>query len=473
MSPVGSRGALESRTATFVMGDVVGSTRLWAEQPERMPDRLAALDTIVDNAVAACDGERPVEQGEGDSFVTMFARAADALRFAIDVQRGLRDEELDVRMAIHTGDADRRDDGRWLGPALNRCARLRALATGGQVLVSAATTELVIDALPTEASLRDLGRHRLRDLASPERVRQLCHPDLIADFAPLRSLDHLPNNLPVQLTSFVGRDDEIATVSALLDEHRLVTLTGAGGAGKTRLALHVVAERLDDAPDGVWLADLAGIVDSDLVPGALAHAMGVIEQPLQSMSNTVAYRLADAKALVVLDNCEHLLDASAALADKLLRTCPDVRLVATSREPLGVDGEVSYRVPSLAEPESIRLFTERATAARPSFQLDDRTSDAVVSICHRLDGLPLAIELAAARVRAMAPAEIAAQLDDRFRLLSAGRRGSLPRQRTLEASVQWSHDLLTESEQIVLRRLSVFAGGFTLDAAEQVVSGDG
>ena len=469
------------RTATFVLGDVVGSTRLWAEAGTSMPDALAHLDALIDTAAARHNGERPIEQGEGDSFVVTFARATDALAFAIDVQRGLSEpNSLSVRMAIHTGDAERRDDGRWLGPVLNRCARLRALAAGGQVLVSAATSELTVDTLPERASLRDLGRHRLRDLGSPEHVRQLCHPDLGADFPPLASLDRVPNNLPLQLTSFVGREAELEALDELLADRRLVTLTGAGGCGKTRLAVHAAARWVDDVEGGVWVADLAGVVDPALVAHALATAIGLPEQPLQPMADTIAARFYNVSALVVLDNCEHLLESCAALVGKLLSSCPGVRVLATSREPLGVDGEVVYRVPSLGLPvgdddtacESVRLFVERAATVRAGFSLDDKARAPVLELCRRLDGLPLAIELAAARCRAMSPAEIAEQLGDRLDLLSAGRRAALPRQRTLEASVQWSHDLLSDAECTLLRRLSVFAAGFTLAGAERVGARD-
>lgn len=463
--------------ATFVLGDVVGSTRAWAESREQTAESIGRLGELIDDAVAAHAGTRPIEQGEGDSFVAVFARVSDALGFAIDVQRAA---PLPLRVAMHTGEAEHGDDGRWLGPPLNRCARLRALASGGQTLISAATAELAIDNLPPGASLRDLGRHRLRDLSAAEHVRQLCHPDLEDDFPPLASLNRLPNNLPIELSSFIGRDTEIAELVRYLGASQLITLTGAGGSGKTRLAVEVAARVVDEWPDGVWVADLGSTADPLLVPNAVAAAMSVAEQPLQALVDTIGASIGVGRTLLILDNCEHLLDASATLARALLQRCPSVAVLATSREPLGVDGEITYRVPSLALPdrdddvtsESVRLFVERATAVRPTFSLDEHSTSAVIELCRRLDGLPLAIELAATRCRAMAPTEIAAQLSQHLRILSAGRRSALPRQRTLEASLQWSYDLLTADEQAVLRRLAVFAGGFTLAGAEAVAAGD-
>ena len=463
--------------ATVVLGDVVGSTRRWQDTPEVMPDALAGLDAVVDAAARAHAGERPIEQGEGDSFVVVFARVSDALAFALDVQRS--EQPLPLRMAVHTGEVERRPDGRVLGPPLNRCARLRALAAGGQILVSAATAELAVDNLPPGVSLRDLGRHRLRDLTAPEHVRQLCHKELPDEFPPLVSLDRLPNNLPVELKSFVGREAEVGELLRRLDGSRLVTLTGAGGAGKTRLAVEAAARSVDRWPGGVWVADLGSTVDPSMVPSAVASAMGVPEQPLQPLVDTIVASVGDATTLVILDNCEHLLDASAAFANDLLRGCVHASVLATSREALGIDGEITYRVPSLQLPaddddiacESVRLFVDRATAVRPTITLDEMSRAAVVDLCRRLDGLPLAIELAASRCRAMAPMEIAEQLTGHLRILSAGRRAALPRQRTLEASLRWSHELLSGEERKVLRRLSVFAGGFTLAGAERVAAG--
>ena len=465
------------RTATFVLGDVVSSTRQWTDAPEKMRDRIARLEALVSDLATAHDGELAAEQGEGDSFVVAFTRATDAVTFALELQRslGTEDDDLRVRTAIHSGDAEV-TDGRWRGSTLNRSGRLRDLAHGGQIILSAATAALVVDHLPDGATLRDLGRHRLRDLARPEEVRQLCHQDLIAEFPLLSSVDRYPNNLPVELTSFIGRETELAAIANVLSRSRLVTLTGAGGAGKTRLALHAAARHLDAMPEGVWLADLSSTADPAMVPKTLGAACGLPESAFQSMTDTIVNHFGDESALVVLDNCEHLLDACAELAARLLAACPNVSVVATSREPLGTAGEAVYRVPALALPannadikcESVQLFVERARAVRDSFTLDDVTRPAVTALCRALDGLPLAIELAASRCRAMSPVEIAAQLSDRFRILSAGRRAALPRQRTLEASVQWSYELLDDDERTLLRRLAVFAGGFTVEGAEAV-----
>lgn len=459
-------------TVTFLFGDVVGSTRAWADRPEVIAAALRDLTPLVASTVGAHDGELPVEQGEGDGFVAVFTRASDAVSSAIDMQLRLTGSEVAVRMAVHTGEATQHEDGRWIGPTLNRAARLRGLAHGGQILLSGVTAHLVLDHLPAGVHLRDLGRHRLRDLTRPEDVRQVCHPDLPAEFPALASLDYYPHNLPVELTSFIGRQAELATISDLLGTHRLVSLIGAGGVGKTRLAVHAAAQLADRMPGGVWLADLAGTGDPGLVPSVVAAAMSVPEQPLQPVTDTVIAHLADEAALVILDNCEHVLDAAYSFADSLLRGCAGVRVLVTSREPLGITGEQVYRVPSLAGDEAAALFAERARAVRATVALESAAADVVDAICARLDGLPLAIELAAARVRMMSPAELLAALSDHFRILSAGRGVALPRQRTLEASVRWSVDLCSAAEQILLRCLAVFAGGFTLAAVEGVCCGD-
>ncbi|HEV3352830.1 MAG TPA: LuxR C-terminal-related transcriptional regulator, partial [Acidimicrobiales bacterium] len=366
------------------------------------------------------------------------------------------------------------------GPTIIRAARLRALAHGGQIVVSSTTADMVADRLAPGVALVHLGTHRLKDLARPERVFQLLGPDLRAQFPPLRSVDRVPNNLPLQQTTFIGRDAVMQDVGRLLDEHSMVTLTGAGGSGKTRLAIQVAAERMDHHPDGLWLVDLGPVNDPGLVPNVVAAAVGVPELPVQPLVETLVQRLESQDLLLILDNCEHLIDACVELADRLLRSCVRLTILATSREPLGLDGEAVLRLPSLEIPsvaddtsaEAFRLFVDRATLARSTFSLDDEGAAAVVQICRRLDGIPLAIELAAARTRALSPHAIASQLTSRFALVGGGRRGALPRQRTLEASVDWSYELLGDEERTLLQRLSVFAGPFTLPAAEGVCPDD-
>jgi predicted ATPase/class 3 adenylate cyclase/DNA-binding CsgD family transcriptional regulator len=480
----GAAFTLPVGTVTLLLADIEGSVRLWESDRRRMTAAVGRFNEIVTDEVGRHGGVRPVEQGEGDSFVAAFPRASDALACAIAIQLAM--DELKVRMALHTGDVQLRDSGNYVGSAINRCARLRALAHGGQVLLSRTTHDLVAEAAPDGVTFRDLGTHRLRDLARAEHVFQLAHPDLETDFPPLRSLDLTPNNLPAQLTSFVGRTHELAEVRELLRTCRLLTLTGTGGCGKTRLALHVAADALHDYLDGAWFVDLSPITEPDRVTGTVAEVFGRMPEPDRPYIDTLADHLRARRALIVLDNCEHLVEAAAAVADALVRSCPDLTVLATSRERLGVEGETAWRVPSLALPDeaepapietlatydAVRLFVDRAVRARPNFAVTNRNAPAVAAICRRLDGIPLAIELAASRVRVLTVEQIAAGLDDRFHFLAAGARTALPRQQTLVASVDWSHELLTEPERALLRRLSVFAGGFDLDAAEAVAAGD-
>src|SRR6202043_1559073 len=378
-----------------------------------------------------------------------------------------------LRIGVHTGEIQLRDDANYIGPTINRPARLRDLAHGGQTVLSGATEAMIVDRLPADVWLTDLGTHPLRDLPRPERVVQLCHPDLANEFPPLRvSGTVVSTRLPAQLTSFVGRDAEGTQLRELLAQNRVVTLTGAGGVGKTRLAIQVAAAMAGEFSDGVWYVGLAPITDPELVAVTVARALGLPDQPGRSTMDSLLRFVRDRQMLVVLDNCEHLLDASAELVVALLSGAPGLALLATSREAIGVAGEVSWRVPSLSlANDAVELFSDRARNARPGFTLSDDNAATVGEICARLDGVPLAIELAAARVRALSPAEILDSLHDRFRLLTGGARTAVRRQQTLRASVDWSHALLTEPERVLFRRLAVFLGGFDLAAAQAVAGG--
>src|SRR3984957_11087579 len=465
-------GLLPTGTVTLLLADVEGSTRLWETQPKEMTAAIARLNQTVSEIIVTHDGVRPVEQGEGDSFVAAFARASDAVAAAVEMQRAPL-APIRLRIGVHTGEIQLRDEGNYAGPTINRTARLRDLGHGGQTLLSGATEAMVLDGLPCDTWLSDLGSHALRDLPRPERVVQLCHPDVVNEFPPLRTPKALAaTNLPVQLTSFVGRDAQLTQLRELLAQNRVVTLTGAGGVGKTRLAIQVAAGMAGDFSDGVWYVDLAPITDPDLVPVTVARALGLPDQPGRATMDTLLRFVRDRQMLVVLDNCEHLLDANAELVVALLSGAARVTVLATSREAIGVAGEVSWRVLSLSlTDEAIELFTDRARHARPDFTVTDDNAAAVTEICARLDGVPLAIELAAARVRALSLAEILEGLHDRFRLLTGGARTAVRRQQTLRASVDWSHALLTDSERVLFRRLAVFLGGFDLAAAQAVGGG--
>ena len=471
-SNVGVSELLPSGTVTLLLADVEGSTRLWENQPDEMTAAVARLDAAVADATAAHNGARPVEQGEGDSFVVAFARASDAAACALQLQRAPL-APIRLRIGLHTGEVQLRDEGNYIGPTINRTARLRDLAHGGQTVLSGTTSDLVIDRLPEGAFLTDLGSHPLRDLPRPERVVQFCHPDLQNDYPPLRtSKGNETPNFPVQLTSFIGREAETAEVSRLLTDGRLVTLTGAGGVGKTRLAIHLATQLATEFSDGSWYVDLAPITDPDVVPMTMIRAMGLSDLPGRPTMDTLTRFIADRRILIVLDNCEHLLDATADLVSVLLSHCPGLTLFATSREPISVPGEATWRVPSLPlADKAVELFADRARLARPDFDVTEDHAATVAEICRRLDGMPLALELAAARVRALTLTEILDGLRDHFMLLTGGARTAVRRQQTLRASVDWSHALLSEAEQTLFRRLAAFMGGFDLDAARAVTSG--
>jgi predicted ATPase/class 3 adenylate cyclase len=478
---------LPTGTPTFLLTDIEGSTHLWEEHPEQMEAALTRHASLAASIIRKHGGTLVKSRGEGDSLFAVFPSAADAVAAACVLQQAFHSEPwphetpLRVRMALHTGEAALRD-GDYFGTTVNRCARLRAAARGGQVLLSRATQELVRDSVPEGTRLKDLGLHHLRDLAQPERIYQLQHPSLPPVEAPLRSLQAFSHNLPVQVTSFVGREQEMADVKRLLASTRLLTLTGAGGTGKTRLSLQVAADLVESYEEGVWLVELATLSESALVLQAVATVLGIKEEPGKPLTQSLIEYLKPRQVLLLLDNCEHLLSGCSALAQAILQGCPEVRILATSREGLNIHGETTYRLPSLSVPgperlptvetlihyEAVRLFIDRAAAAQPSFVVTNQNAPVLTRICCRLDGIPLAIELAAARLKALPVERIAERLDDCFRLLTGGSRTALPRQQTLRASIHWSYDLLSEQEQTLLQRLSVFAGGWTLEAAEAV-----
>ena len=460
---------LPSGTVTFLFTDIEGSTPLWEAEPERMRAALAQHNAILRQAIDAQRGY--VFKVIGDAFQAAFARPADGLAAALAAQRELEAAEwptsapLRVRMGLHTGPAEPAGADYATTHTLNRVARIMAAAHGGQVVLSVDVTQLLQGDLPPDCRLRDLGQHRMKGMTQREHLYQLVAPGLPAAFPPLATLDALPNNLPVQLTSFIGREREIAEVRARLTalpvaeppyakpaaqgwrEHsaeavRLLTLTGPGGTGKTRLSLQVAAELLPEYPDGAWLVELAPLADPAYLAPALAAVFGVREQAGQLLLQVVIDYLRAKRLLLILDNCEHLIDACARLADDLLHACPGLKILASSREALGLAGETAYRVPSLALPdahaaaatpdslarsEAVRLFVERAHAAQPRFALTASNVPAVAALCRRLDGIPLALELAAARVRMLPVEQIVARLDDRFRLLVGGSRTALPR----------------------------------------------
>jgi predicted ATPase/class 3 adenylate cyclase len=470
---------------TYLFTDIEGSTRLWETEPDKMRPALARHDAIVRTCVEGNRGT--VVKMSGDGVHAVFADPLDAVRATLELQRTLVELEptervaLQVRCGMHAGVDERRDND-FFGSGVNRAARIMSVAHGGQVLLSQAVAALVGDRLPDGISLRDLGSVRLRDLANPERVYQVVHPQLRQDFPALRSLEARPNNLPQQVSSFVGRERELAEAKKHLSETRLLTLLGIGGLGKTRLSLQVAAEVLDDYPDGVWFVDLAPMTDERLVPQAVASVLGVKEEAGRPVLEALVKYVSDRKLLLILDNCEHLLRACAKLSVQLLQSGPHLKILASSREHLHVKGEATYPVPPLSVPdpnakitlealtqfEAVRLFVERARAKQPGFQVTPTNAKTVADICQRLDGIPLAIELASAHVRALSVEEIAARLSDRFGLLTRGDRTALPRQQTLRASIDWSYDLLTDHERALLRCLSVFAGGWTLEAAEAI-----
>ncbi|MEA2520253.1 MAG: hypothetical protein QOF49_2333 [Chloroflexota bacterium] len=493
MAPGGRVAPPDARLSTFLLTDIAGSTRLWEEHADAMGAALATHDDLLRSAITSSGGV--VVKTMGDGMLAVFDQPSDALKAAILAQRSLRDASwaetgpLRVRMALHTGTAESRE-GDFFGQALNRDARILAIGHGGQILLSAMAALLAREGRPAGVELLDLGSHRLRDLDRPEQVFQVAVADLPRDFPPLRSLSTRRSNLPVPLTSFVGRERELVEVDRLLERARLVTLIGTGGTGKTRLMIEVASRAVSRFDDGVWLAELASLGDPGEIGPEIARALGVGELPGRPALDVVAEFVATKNLLLVLDNAEHLIDGVARVAERLLAGAPGVRILTTSREALAVPGEAVVQVPSLSCPvpasprespaegpvdlaeaeatEAVQLFAERAGAVLPSFKVTAANVAAVADICRRLDGIPLAIELAAGRVSAMSPEEIASGLGDRFRLLTGGRRTAVPRQQTLHALIDWSWDLLTDDDRRLLRRLSIFVGGWTVPAAARV-----
>jgi predicted ATPase/class 3 adenylate cyclase len=475
-----------SGTVTFLFTDIEGSTRLAQEYPDAMPSLLARHNEILRQAIEEQNGF--VFQIVGDSFCASFHNTSDALNAALRAQRSLHHESWDpapikVRMGIHTGQAEIQEKGEYQGYlTLSHIQRLMSAAHGGQVLLSFAAQELVRDELPEGATLRDMGERRLRDVLRPEHIYQLIISDLPSEFPPIKTLEVFLHNLPAQMTSFIGRETELAEIKQALKAHRLVTLTGSGGAGKSRLSLQVGMESLPEFSDGAWLVELAPVTDPALVPQTLLSTFNLREDRHRSVLDVLIDYLRGKNLLLLLDNCEHLIEACAQISDSLLQACPKLHILASSREALGITGEFAYRVPSLNTPnpeklppldqlekaDSIRLFIERAATAKPGFILTDVNAFSLAQICFRLDGIPLAIELAASRVKVLSPDQIAARLDDRFRLLTGGSRTALPRQQTLRAMIDWSYSLLSDPEKSLFRRLAVFVGGWTLEAAESV-----
>ena len=479
---------LPTGTVTFLFTDIEGSTQLWERYPEAMKTALANHDALLREAIESHNGQ--IIKTTGDGAHAVFVTALDGITTAITAQRMFKNSELmkslefplRVRMGLHTGEAELRA-GDYYGPALNRAARIMSLGNGGQVLISSTTADLIREHLDPDTTLLDLGEQTLRGMIRPERIYQAVAPDLPQNFPPLKSSATALNNLPTQLTSFIGREHELAEAKQKLENARLLTLIGPGGTGKTRLSLQLATGVLPTFSDGVWIVELAPLAEPALILQSIASVFSVRAQVGMPLKDIVTDYLRAKNLLLIFDNCEHLIEACAQLAEHFLRTSPNIKIIVSSREALGINGETVYRVPSLSLPEqaeasrealagyeSIQLFVDRAQAANPKFDLTEKNAASVAQICRRLDGIPLALELAAARVTVFSAEQIALRLDDRFKLLTGGSRTALPRQQTLRALIDWSYDMLAREERALLRRLSVFAGGWTFEAAEALCS---
>lgn len=474
-------------TVTFLFTDIESSTKLAQQFPESIQNELEKHHAILNEVIKSHNGF--IFEIIGDAFCAAFTNPGDAIKSAYEIQKRLLTENFNgisikVRIGIHTGKAEW-SGRRYIGYiTLARTHRVMSAAFGGQILVSNDCHNISRDAFHNSMSYRDLGERRLKDLIQPMRIFQVISPDLPAEFPPLKTLDARPNNLPVQLTNFIGREKEIEEVKKSLAETHLLTLAGPGGTGKTRLCLQAAAEVIDDFANGVWFVDLAPLKDEKLLLQTVAHVIGVKEIPKTELLNTITDFLKEKEILILLDNCEHIIDSCSLLAETLISNCPELKIMATSREALRCRGETMYYVTSLELPdlnsdttfekltqyESVRFFIEKAVSLKQGFQVTNSNAPYVAEICHKLDGIPLAIELAAARIKVLSVEQISERLNDRFNLLISGNRTALPRQQTLRALIDWSHDLLSVKEKLLWKRLSVFAGGWTIEAAEKVCS---
>ncbi|MCB0256657.1 MAG: AAA family ATPase [Anaerolineae bacterium] len=478
---------MSTHPLTFLFTDLENSTLSWENHPEEMQMASARHDALMRGIIERHGGR--VVKMTGDGFHAVFEAPSDSVAAALAGQQAISAERwpaaiesFKVRMGLHTGESQERA-GDYYGADVNLAARMADIGHGGQVLLSETTATLVRKHLPQECSLSDLGEHRLKGIAASERVYQLCHPSLVAEFPPLRSLAAYKHNLPRQLSTFVGRGKEIAEVKRLLQGTRLLTLLGPGGTGKTRLMLQVAEEVVGDYADGVWLVELAPLTDPELIPDRVAAALNVQGQRGRPILDTLTNYLRHKDLLLLLDNVEHLVRESAELAEHLLTHCLSLKILVTGREALFIAGETTLQIPSLSLPgketlaideigssEAVQLFLARAQAVQPGFEITPDNALAIAEVVRRLDGIPLALELAAARLRMMSVQQIAERLNDRFRLLTGGRRTALPRQQTLQALIDWSWNLLDEQEHLLLRRLSVFSGGWTMESAQAVAS---
>jgi len=474
---------LPSGTVTFLFTDIENSTPLWEKYPEQMRSSLSTHDAILKKAVE--DNHGIVIKTTGDGIHAVFTTAIDAVNASVRGQKELQstDElevQIKVRMGIHTGEAELRD-GDYFGGTLNRGARIMSAGHGGQILISEATLQLAKERLPKDVVTLDLGDHQLKGLTQPEKIIQISLPGLQQQFPPLKTQSHAKTNLPTELTTFVGRERELAEAASRFEKSRLLTLIGPGGTGKTRLSIQLGQQLISEFKDGVWLIELAPISDPSLILQAVVPVFDIGDVPGVPLKSIIHDFLREKHLVIILDNCEHLVEASALIAEDFLQVAPNIKIIASSREALGINGETVYRVPSLSLPmedevskdalmkfEAVQLFIQRANAANRTFQLTDENASYVAQICSRLDGIPLAIELSASRVTVFSPEQIAKRLDDRFKLLTGGSRTALPRQQTLRALIDWSYDILSEEERALLRRLSVFAGGWTFEAAETI-----